>query len=453
MRRRGLMIGSSVMALTTIGASYGLVSHHLYWMEHCCKNPDILSFNDEHTVHNVETLKQPYKPTWYFTNSHVQTVMNAVLRMPKLTDLQNLDIERTKHTFTDSGATIYLDWITPARRSGTDWKEPSMTLFIMPGVVSGTDGVGILNLVESAIEKNYRCIVFNYMSKEGFNVITKEEYPTLPGVTHGISDLKNILRVIENELGPNCKMVAVGVSLGANALVQYIGEQSAPHVPQKPPKYFKGEKPTLHLSQKKHPFTACISLGNPYDLDLATNILHSNKLHHYLYDSFFVQRRKEMVRMSIINTTTRETQEFDNYLLSKLDECDTTRELDERVSLPMLHRQMQIEGRDPSSIPDLHTFYSASSSKNWVEYVDVPLLSINARDDPISRYEAIPIHTARFNKNISFVVTECGGHVGWLDTLKPFTMVGYKESYAERAVMEFLGLIEQQSINKINNRN
>jgi predicted alpha/beta-fold hydrolase len=449
---RGSIVKKTLFALVGIA----LYHHHRYWKKECCADPEIICHDENHLVWRLESIRKPFCPTWYMTNPHVQTVANALFRRPMLVDL-NFNIRTTKHTFVDSGATVYLDWITSSNKDG---KTPEKTLFLMPGVVSGTDGIGILNLVQLATERNYRCIVFNYMSKSGLDVVTKEEYPIIPGVTHGIHDLSNILRIVERELGKNHPLIGVGMSLGANILVEYIGEQSSLITKEEKetnplfkciqldanPKYFKGEELPAGSNEiyvfdhkkRKHPFTAVISIGNPYDLDVSTSILEKSKLHHYLYDSFFCQRRADMVRLNISMTSKLDTQEFDKMLLESLQFCKTTRQLDKYVSLPLLHRMMVQEGRNPSLVSDLHDFYNLFSSKNWVVYVDVPMISINAKDDPVSRYECIPLWTAKVNKNLAFILTQKGGHVGWLDTWRPFTRSGYKENYAERIVMEFI---------------
>ncbi len=452
----GSVLGTSLATATALG----LHSHHKHWQDKC-QVPEIICQNEDHLVWSLDSVRQVYRPTYYLTNPHAQTVFNALFRQPTQTDLRELmHLERTKHTFTNSGATVYLDWITP--KKNIHGSPPEKTLFFMPGVVSGTDGVGILNLVQLALERNYRCIVFNYMSKDGLDVMTKEEYPIIPGVTHTISDLSNILRIVENELGEDHPLIGVGISLGANILVQYVGERSSivsstakrenplfrmVDVDPKP-KYFKGEVQNRlsHVKRKNsqylHPFKAIVAIGNPYDLDVSTDILAKNKLHHYLYDAAFVQKRADMFRTHITMTSTPETATFDQQMLSILPQCKTTRQLDEYVSLPMLHEMMKKANQNLGHMSNLHDFYDVSSSRNWVPFVDVPMLSVSAKDDPISRYECIPISSARFNKNLSFVQTECGGHVGWLDTLLPYTLAGYEESYAERIVMEFIDKVE-----------
>ena len=100
----------------------------------------------------------------------------------------------------------------------------------------------------------------------------------------------------------------------------------------------------------------------------------------------------------------------------------SVREFDRLLMLP-------IEG---GTYGHLDAYYRANSSRDWYAHVDVPLLCMESRDDPIiaDHLPEIPIAASRSNPNVLAIVTERGGHVGWM------TDVG--ESWAPPVVMSFL---------------
>ena len=66
--------------------------------------------------------------------------------------------------------------------------------------------------------------------------------------------------------------------------------------------------------------------------------------------------------------------------------------------------------------PSVDAYYDASSSRRLIGKVKVPLLVVQAKDDPIAVKSAVPrdvIRTAAPDANVILVETESGGHLGW----------------------------------------
>ena len=62
-------------------------------------------------------------------------------------------------------------------------------------------------------------------------------------------------------------------------------------------------------------------------------------------------------------------------------------------------------------------YYRDGSSDLYVSSVAVPLLCVQARDDPISVPEAIPFEGISANPFVSLVLSNKGGHIGWFSGL------------------------------------
>ena len=59
-------------------------------------------------------------------------------------------------------------------------------------------------------------------------------------------------------------------------------------------------------------------------------------------------------------------------------------------------------------------YYAASGSKHRLPAVRVPLLCVQAEDDPIAVDSAIPRDAISANANCMLVTTKTGGHLGWI---------------------------------------
>lgn len=80
----------------------------------------------------------------------------------------------------------------------------------------------------------------------------------------------------------------------------------------------------------------------------------------------------------------------------------TVRDFDEAVT----RRSFGFESVD--------AYYQASGSKRKISGVAVPLICVQAEDDPIAVKEAIPYEAIRKNENCMLLSTASGGHLGWI---------------------------------------
>jgi hypothetical protein len=388
-------------------------------------------------------MNEPFQPSFFLTNTHAQTVFNAAGR--KLIQDEDLSKIRKCYTFKD-GTSVYLDWIDTNAT-----KDPRATLFILPGVVSGTNGVGVKHLVALAVENGYRCVVFNYMSEHEEH---RDHKCIIPGATCQTKDLATILRCVRNDIGEKHPMIAVGFSLGANILLNYLGDVvgDASKPLYNPMPLLLEDKEDFKMIQRKdeveiladHPhagqpyhceFMSAICIANPFSLNVATRNLKKNRFHKVIYDLTFIPRRKILFSKNIdIFVPTRQgndVQVIKKELLQELQNCGSTREMDEKFTLPLYTLKY---GGNLS----IEEFYNQESCKNWVHHVTIPTFCINAKDDPISPATIIPelynnVVQAK-NDKVVFAVTKGGGHSGWVDRTFPY----YGNTWIERVTIEII---------------
>jgi len=63
---------------------------------------------------------------------------------------------------------------------------------------------------------------------------------------------------------------------------------------------------------------------------------------------------------------------------------------------------------------DVDDYYTRASAYRVLGQVKVPMLALNALDDPISRREAYPLETIKETPSVVLVTTAHGGHLGWV---------------------------------------
>lgn len=87
--------------------------------------------------------------------------------------------------------------------------------------------------------------------------------------------------------------------------------------------------------------------------------------------------------------------------------CDTVQEFDEKFTI--------IVGGWNS----VREYYDCASSEPYLKNVSVPMLFINAEDDPLSPGFVAPLYYFESNENLILVQTPMGGHVGWCQIQSP----------------------------------
>jgi uncharacterized protein len=92
-------------------------------------------------------------------------------------------------------------------------------------------------------------------------------------------------------------------------------------------------------------------------------------------------------------------------------------------------------------IPEFETlenYYNVSSSIHYLKDVQIPLLLINSKDDPIISDEMIPYEEIKKNKNIFLITTEMGGHG---DFIEGYFFPNFKTSWIEKFLLQYFDFV------------
>ena len=165
---------------------------------------------------------------------------------------------------------------------------------------------------------------------------------------------------------------AVGISLGGNALLKWLGEQG------------EAAKPLVRRAA---------SVSAPLDLAAAGHALDQG-LNRLLYTRMFLSSLKPKSLAQL----DRFPDLFD---AERVRRARTFREFDDTYTAPV------------HGFRDVDHYWTSSSSGRWLEHVRVPTLVINARNDPFLPEAALLAATRKVAPCVTLEFPRGGGHVGF----------------------------------------
>ncbi len=223
--------------------------------------------------------------------------------------------------------------------------------------------------VNGLSEAGFRVVVFN---PRGVGVPQKTtnifDYSLI------ISDLQDFMDHIY-KLYPSSDIYFTGISLGASLGIKYLG------------------------AYKEHSrVKGMVSIANPFDVYKAA--ASANSWRNMIYGRFLTQKLSEKVEFN-----RQAIEEWSNEKMIPLDfnhirKSKTTFEFDRRFTFKI------VDQHNDSSI-----YYQLFSCQNDVANVDVPVLFIHSKNDPISRVDFMPMESIKKKPNFITALTPKGAHV------------------------------------------
>ncbi|CAB4289487.1 unnamed protein product [Prunus armeniaca] len=356
-------------------------------------SPVSLTYNPSSPIYHgvvskCRILHARYLATPWLSSPHFQTVFLSFFGRPPA-----FSYRRKLFNLSDGG-TVALDWLLSSDVSGGVFStnntipkgDTTPIVLVIPGLTSDSDAAYIKHLAFNTAKKGWNVVVSNHRGLGGISVTSDCFYNA--GWTE---DLRTVVSNLHDEY-PNAPLFLVGLSIGANILVKYLGED--------------GDKvPVAGAVAICSPWDLLIGdrfigrrlLQKFYDKALTTGLLGYAQLHQ---PHFFRLANWEGIKKS------RSIRDFDQHATCVVGKFET-----------------------------VDTYYRRCTSANYVGNVSVPLLCINALDDPVCTREAIPWEECRANVNIVLATTKHGGHLAFFEGL---TAAGI---WWVRATDEFLKIL------------
>jgi predicted alpha/beta-fold hydrolase len=286
-----------------------------------------------------------YRAPWWLPGGHLQTIFAALAPAPRIAF-------RRERWDTPDGDFIDLDWAEPRQASPGG---PLVALF--HGLEGSSASPYARAIAAQALASGWRCVVPHFRGCSG-------ELNRLPRAYHS-GDSAEIRWILER-LGATH---AVGISLGGNALLKYLGEQ--------------GDQAAVRRA---------ISVSAPLSLAAAGGNLDRG-LSRELYTRMFLKTLKKKT----FEKMQRGQIAIDR---ARLVKARTFWEFDDAVTAP-LHGFL---GADD--------YWSRSSSAPWLPRIRVPTLVVNARNDPFMPASVLDALDG-MPPNVVLEFPRGGGHAGF----------------------------------------
>eukprot|EP00884_Botryococcus_braunii_P020405 jgi/Botrbrau1/7048/Bobra.0165s0071.1 len=167
------------------------------------------AFN-EAVLSRCPTVHELYEVPLFLSNGHIETIAASKLRK----DLKRVYV-RELLTMSDGG-TVALDY--EDLKSARELPDDAPVMVVLPGLTGGSHDTYVQHMVGTAHRQGIRAVVFNSRGTSDAPVTTPQFYSA-----SFTGDMKEVIRFVERKF-PRSPIFAAGYSLGANILVNYLGE-------------------------------------------------------------------------------------------------------------------------------------------------------------------------------------------------------------------------------------
>jgi predicted alpha/beta-fold hydrolase len=316
-----------------------------------------------------------FKPAWWLSNPHIQTIYSSLTRHLKA------PIDKTERLELPDRDFIDLAWAI------NGLKDDSPLVIFLHGLGGSVHSTYVAGQLHAYNRAGWRGVLMHFRGASATPNRLPRAYHS--GETEDLNFVLNTLAARE----PNTKKSVVGVSLGGNVLLKWLGEQ-----------------------QKQSLIHAAVAISVPFQLDILAT--HMNQGFSKLYQTHLLNKLATMFQQKY----TYYPDIMPDYF-NKLKIYRSFWSFDEHVTAPL---------HGFSSAKD---YYQASSSRQFLKNIKTPTLILHALDDPFMTPLAVP-KPQELSSYITFELSAKGGHVGFITGKIP----GKAHYWLDKRVPEFLKL-------------
>jgi predicted alpha/beta-fold hydrolase len=333
--------------------------------------------NNNSRIEKCPTIKNgTYYPTPYLAHGMLQALYGA-----NTTECDS-NLQFSEETLDlPCGGKIGLHWGSLSNKQPAEKKN--VVVIVLPGLTASAREPYVKNMASEALENGYEVVVYHNRGNEVEMILPQE------GFYNPMEDFKLAVDFVKEKY-PSHTIFAIGHSFGANTLVNYLGRYN-----------------------QDHTIKAAASIANPFDFVKAAQGILNTSLDKYLAESLQIWAKRNQNVLS--KAPKHFNLEFDKAMAAK-----SIVGFDEYITRRIL------------GFSNYSDYYEAISSARVIPNIQVPLLCMHSRDDPVLSEASIPIQESLANENVTMLVTNHGGHVGWFQGfLKP-------KRWFPKPTMEFL---------------
>lgn len=320
-------------------------------------------------------LTRCYQPPIFWGNcGHLQTIIFTLLGRFKIPTIKG---ERVLLQ-ADDGATISYDIFHP---SSSVKQREDLIFFLAPGFASNSESDYVCTFMQYLTTSGYRCAVLNQVGTIPSIPVTA---PRLFSFGH-TNDLHIALTDYIARY-PKSKVILFGFSFGGNLVPKYLGEEDRQRSPN---------------------ILAAFSISSSLDAQKTFSAEHERwwRLPQFIYQYFLVRSAKVLIsrhRHILLSDEIVKRYDLD---VNAIFSCKSLFSLDELYTKRIFN------------FPTVSEYYRKSSAVHYLQNIKVPMIFINARDDPIlsdallSSYRAF----AKSRKMVIAIELPYGGHLAFFE--------------------------------------
>jgi predicted alpha/beta-fold hydrolase len=336
----------------------------------------------------MRTRVGTFRAARWLPNAHLQTIYAATIAPCRKVALRRVRWE------TPDGDFIDLDWLDAPGAPATT--SPLTVLF--HGLEGGSRSHYARALAHALAQRHWQAVIVHFRGCSG-------EPNRLARAYHS-GDSAEIGWILDrlHAQHPARPMFVVGVSLGGNVLLKWLGE---------------------YASAAIGTVTAAAAVSAPLDLVAA-----GNALDHGFNRAVYTRNFLRTLKAKSLAKLERFPHLFDRADAAR---ATTLRAFDDAVTAPV------------HGFRDAEDYWRRSSSKPWLAHIRVPTLVLNARDDPFLPQWALP-KGCEVSAAVRLEFPPHGGHVGFVSGAFPGSL-----AWMPGRVLEFFdeALAERQTARAI----
>lgn len=325
----------------------------------------------------ITSSAEPYSAPFWLPGGHLQTIYSALFAI-----VPDVQYHRVRWEL-DDGDFVDVDWIENTQpyeknvnvsaigKTQNTALDTTPIVVLFHGLEGNSQSQYAKALMAATKAKGWRGLVIHFRGCSG-------EPNRLPRVYYA-GDTPEIERMLSRvrASAPDAKVYAVGVSLGGNALLKWLGES--------------GEHANSVI-------TKAAAVSAPMDLEQSANTLDKG-FDRWVYTPRFV----DSMRPKALAMSKRFPGLLDD---EKIKAARTIHDIDGAVTAVLY-------GADSAD-----DYYAKNASKPWLDKITLPALIINAKNDPFMPPEFLPTQ-AEVSPTVTLEYTEEGGHVGFVTSPFP----------------------------------
>ncbi len=306
-----------------------------------------------------------FKPAWWLRSPHLQTIWPSLLRPAAKLDVSWERLELADGDFID------LAW----RR------RPGPLVLLIHGL-------------EGSLESHYAAPLLKLLEAEGYGAVFMHlrgcgREPNRLNRSYHSGASEDLAEVLERlELRGERPDALIGISLGGNLLLKYLGESG----------------PSARAR-------TAIAISVPFRLQIAA--IHMQQGFSRVYQRYLLHK--------LVGSYKRKFADRPAPLQVAIDRIGSIYEFDERITAPL------------NGFESADDYYRRCSCIGFLKRIETPTLILHAVDDPLMRPDVIP-QSGELGPGVTLELCRHGGHVGFIEGRLP----GRPRYWLERRIPRYL---------------